>query len=238
MLAQPILSRVAIEIAPLADGERVGRNADRRRALGGVERLEQRARRIFFKAEYPGAPLGTVANLRGIGPEECRRPCYERPVDHGEVQRQVMPFDTPAPRVPRRWRTENREEVALGIAHESIGLWRLRGGGGLCGLEGREDALELHDLRRRHVAALAQTSLQELARERLLRRVHLFEGQAVPCKGFRRNEVPVSSLIAVEGEGCLLALLWGETLEKLRGGRRHPGRRRSGVDRHAQCRRG
>src|SRR3982074_2462404 len=118
-----------------------------------------------------------------------------------------MPFDAPAPRAPRRRRTEDREEITLGIPHEAISSCRLR-----C-LDRGEDALELHDLRRRHVAALAQAGLQQIMCALSLRLVHLLQSQSVPRKELRRNEMPVSPLIVVEGEHRLLALLRRETLQ-------------------------
>src|SRR2546430_4985388 len=96
-----------------------------------------------------------------------------------------MPLDAPTPRTVRRGRTEDREEVAFGIAHEAIGSWRLRG------FEGSEHALEVHDLRRRHIAALAEAGLQQVERERVLRWAHLLDRQAAPRQGLGRNEMPV-----------------------------------------------
>ena len=138
-----------------------------------------------------------------------------------------MPLDAPTPRTVCRGRTEDREEVAFGIAHEANGSWRLRG------FEGSEHALEVHDLRRRHIAALAEAGLQQVERERALRWAHLLDRQAAPRKGLGRNEMPVCPLSAVEVERRLLPLLRREALQKSRRRPRHGGRRRFGGGRQA-----
>src|SRR6202011_2923096 len=143
-----------------------------------------------------------------------------------------MPLDAPAPRVPRRWRTEDREEVALGIAHETIASRWLRG------LDRGEDVLELHDLGRRHVAALAHAGLQQIVRALSLRLIHLLQSQAVPRKDLSRNEMPVCPLVPIEREHRLLPLLRRETLQKLRRRHLHRRRRRSSGVLQAQRRHG
>src|SRR5687767_168102 len=140
-----------------------------------------------------------------------------------------MPLNTPAPRVLRRWRTEDREEVPFGIAHKAIEPERLRV------LDGREDFFELHDLSCRHVAALAQAGLEQIVCKGSLRMVHLADGQTVPWEDLRRNEIPVRSLFTVEGERRPLPLLTVEALQKPGCGSAHCRRRRPCGYGEAQC---
>src|SRR2546421_11917204 len=122
------------------------------------------------------------------------------------MERHVVPLDAPAPCAARRWRSENREEVSLGVAQHRITSQQLCGSRPLRGLQRTEDIFEIHDLSRRHVAALAQTGFQEIVRERALRLAHLLDRQAVPRKLLRRNEVAMRPLGAVDTERRLLAL--------------------------------
>ena len=147
-----------------------------------------------------------------------------------------MAFDAPAPGCRarlRRRRAEDRKEIPLRVAHQWTSARRLRRGRALRGFERAEHRLEIHDLRRRHVAALAETRLQQLVRELPLRLRHVFDRQSIARKRFGRDEVPVQTLLAVERERRLLPLAGRQALDESRRRGRHRRRRSIGRDRRA-----
>ena len=202
---------------------------DRPGALWLIEGFEQRARGVFFRAENAETLLRSFAHFRGIRSEECRRPRHQRAVDDGEMQRDMMPFDAPAPGVPGGRRAEHRKEVALGIAHERRVPRRLRRPRALRGFERAQHLFQVHDGRRREIAALAQAGLDQVVREAPLRLVHFLDGEPFAREGLGWNEMPVKPLVRRKVEGGLLPLLRGQAGQKFRGGRRHGGRRPVGA---------
>jgi len=141
-----------------------------------------------------------------------------------------MAFDAPAPCALLRRRAEHREEVALRIAHQRRVTRRLRRGRALRCFECTEHGLELHDRRRGEVAALAQTSLEQLVGELALRLRHFLDRQTLAWKRLGRDEVPVQALLRLERERGLLPLLRGQPAEKLVGRRSHRRGRALGGD--------
>ena len=133
-----------------------------------------------------------------------------------------MAFDAPAPRVFGGRRAEHREEIFFRIALEHL---RLAVGAaarlGARGLERLQHRLELHDGRRRHVAALAEAGLHQAVRELALRRRHVADEKPLAREHLRRNEVPVQPLVGAEGERRLLALLGRERAQERVGRGRH-----------------
>ncbi len=169
-----------------------------------------------------------------VAAEERRRRRDERAVHHGEVQRDVMPFDAPAPRVPRRRRAEDREEVPHRVADErrtsGLGLDRAPGG-----LERAQHRFEIHDRRRGQISALAQPGLEQVVRELPLRLIHRLNEQAFARKRLGRDEVPVQPFVRVERERRLLALVGRQRVHESGRGGRHRGRGAFGGDHRADC---
>ena len=145
-------------------------------------------------AERTLSLLRTVFDFGRVGTGKRRRARNRRAVHDGEVQRYVMELDAPAPRALRRRRAEHREPVPLRIARRATPL-----------LHDLQDVLELHDLRVRRVAAIAQPGLQQILRELALRLRHRLQLQAVALE--LRDEVPPQPLGGIELERGLLALL-------------------------------
>src|SRR5437879_3998930 len=98
-----------------------------------------------------------------------------------------MSLDAPAPCLLRRRRAEHGEEILLRVALEPrrrLSLRARRFDDALRGLERAEHGLEIHDLRRRHVAALAEAALQQLVRELALRLAHRADQQPLAREHF------------------------------------------------------
>ncbi len=188
---------------------------DRRRSLRVVERRHQRPRRILHRAEDAQTLLRSFdAHFRGIGAEERRRARDRGVVGDREMQRQMMAFDAPAPRALRRGRTENGEEVELGIANvRALPAVRV--------FDRVEEDFELHDRGGGQVALLAEAGFEQLVRELALRLGHFLPRHALAREHVGRDEVPADLLFRVDRKRGLLALLGRQRLEPLAGGGRH-----------------
>src|SRR5262249_57258560 len=103
---------------------------------------------------YARALLRTLAHFGRVGAEKRRRARRHPGPDHIEADREVMALEAPAPRLLVAWRAEDRQEVGLMVARHA-----------LTALDGTEDLLELHDRRRRQVAARAEAGLEQVVRE-------------------------------------------------------------------------
>src|SRR5260370_1212020 len=88
-----------------------------------------------------------------------------------------------------------------------------------------KDLLELHDRRRREVAASAEAGLEQVMDERPLRLAHLLDRKPIPREHLIGDEVPLQPLVGVERKNRLLALLGCEGREPLVGRAGHGGRR-------------
>ena len=120
---------------------RRGRVDDRGRLLRRVERLEQRPRRVLFRPEDTRAARSRAGHVDthfgGIRAEEARRARRQRAVDDVEADRDVVPFEPPAPRFLVAGRAEHAELIRLVIARELPAR----------PLDRFQDVLELHDRR-------------------------------------------------------------------------------------------
>ena len=123
-------------------------------------------------------------------------------------------------------RTEHRDVVFHRVALERP--LRRRCAGRILDLV--QDAFELHDCGRRHVALLAQARAQQIVRGLALRLAHRADGQAVAREHLRRDKSEVFALGRVlEREGRGFFLFGRERREELvrsigHGGRRPIGR--------------
>ena len=186
---------------------------DRRRPLGVVEGVQQRAGGVFLGAEDARALLRAVTDFRGIRSEERGRAGRRAAADDVEADRDVVPLQPPAPcRLVAR-RAEDRDPVHLGVA------WKTH-----AAFDRAQDFLELHDRRRGRKPARAQARLEEIVRESPLGLAHLLDGQAVPRKHLVGDEVPLQAFVGIEREDGLLALLRRKRREPLVRGACHRGR--------------
>ena len=112
---------------------------------------------------------GPVAHHAGVGAQERRRPRHAAAVDDGEVQREVVPLDPPAPGLLRPRLAEDREEVQLRVAAGPAAL-----------LDLLQDLLEADDGDGLDVAALPQAAAEQRMGERAAARGPCPSG-AVPC---------------------------------------------------------
>src|SRR5688572_3536946 len=94
----------------------------RRAALLRAERRQQLAGFVFFVSEDAQAFPGTPWHDRRVGAEEARRVHGRAVAGQREVERQVMPFEAPAPGRAGVRPAVYRHVVALRIAHEAKGL--------------------------------------------------------------------------------------------------------------------
>src|SRR5262245_39633894 len=88
--------------------------------LGG-ERIEQFVRVVLRAGADTFAFLRPALYFGGIGTEEERRGGHHLRAVHGEVERQMMAFDAPAPLASFARRAEDREEIPFRIADISPG---------------------------------------------------------------------------------------------------------------------
>ena len=134
----------------------------------------------------------------------------------------------PAPdrRGRSRWRRPVRPEPArAGAAPRRGRCCRRSAGQSSRPFHLTQDVLELHDVRGRHVPALAQARLHQIVRGRALRLIHFLPRQSVAREHARRNEVPARPLFAGHGIARLLTLLGRQARQKLARGRGHAGGR-------------
>ena len=149
-----------------------------------------------------------------------------------------MAFDAPAPRLLRRRRPEDREEVFLRIALERRAARRLRGRRPLRRLELFQHRFEIHDRRGGEVTALAQAGFQQIVRQLALRRGHRADQQALPRECLGRNEVPMHPFVGGERERRLLPLVRCEAVQERGRGGGHRRRGSFGGDQGADRQRG
>src|SRR6516162_10689157 len=111
-----------------------------------------------------------------------------------------MSLESPAPRVLVSRRAEDAELIRLVVARE-LTVRRL---------DRLEDLLQLHDGRRRCVAARAETGLEKIPGQRSLRFGHLLDLDALARELFVRHVVPVKTLVGIERERRALPLIGRE----------------------------
>src|SRR5262245_52250753 len=101
----------------------------------------------------------------------------------------MMPFDAPAPRPRCGRRAEDREEIALRIAHHRVPPTRIVGAARR--FEGAEYGFEIHDRRRCQVALLTEARLEQLAGQLTLSLGHRLDRQPLARKLAGRAGMPV-----------------------------------------------
>src|SRR5205085_2393904 len=98
---------------------------DRLLALLLIERAQQVARQVFFRREHAQSLTRPLFDFSRIRPEKRWRRRHHQAFDDGEIERDVMPFDAPAPRAFRRRRAEDREVIKLRVARRTTSLLHL-----------------------------------------------------------------------------------------------------------------
>src|SRR5215471_18925538 len=120
------------------------------RALPLAQALDEGARQVLLRGEHPQPALRPRRHVGGIGPEEGWRHGHGLPGHQGEVEREVMALEPPAPWRARAGRAEHGEGVVVGIAHQAEGL------------EAAQHLLEAEYVHGLAVAHAAQARLHEL----------------------------------------------------------------------------
>jgi hypothetical protein len=90
------------------------------RALQGVEGVHEGEAEVFFFGEDAGAFARTVADLGGIGAEERRGDGDVVGVENGEIERNMMALEAPAPRGLGGRFAEDRHIIEGGIAADGV----------------------------------------------------------------------------------------------------------------------
>ena len=159
-----------------------------------------------------------VRHARGIGAPERGRDAEQLLGHGGEIERQMMALDAPAPR-QSAGRAEHRHAVVLGMAVEALVV-----------LDQAERLLEAHDVHGLLVARLAQRMAQQVVQRGLRRRAHLLDRQTRTIAG---HVVPVEPLALVEGPerppALLLAQAFDEGRDQIRHGRTRGAPARPGL---------
>ena len=154
---------------------------------------------------------GPCRTSAGLAPKNEGVAATILPFSSSEVERQVMALDAPAPLALVRRRAEDRQEVALGVAHRALAL-----------LEFLEHLLQAHDRGGLEVAAAADPRRDQAERQGPLLGRQLLDRDAQPVPG---NEVPVQPLGGIKREDGLLGLVLAERVEEPIGSGGHPAAR-------------
>ncbi len=140
-----------------------------------------------------------VLDLGGIGAGEERRGRHDAAIADGEVQRQVMALDPPAPQAARPRRAEHRELIVERRAREARAA-----------LDGAQHVFEADDGGGGEIALLAEPGLEQGVGLVLLRRRHGAERQPLAGEHLVGDEVPVQALVRRVVEDGLRALVGRE----------------------------
>jgi hypothetical protein len=165
-----------------------------------VKRGHERAAQVLFPCQGTQALFRPFPHFGRVAAEKLRRGGNRLAVDHGPVQREVMPFPPHAPGAAGRGRAEEGQVVLLDVAPDRVFLHL------------REHGIERADGLGLGIPGLAQSRLDDGQRQLLLRRVHQLERQPFTVLG---DVVPVEPLLAVERVPRLGALAIVERLEEL-----------------------
>ena len=189
-----------------------GAVADRHRgpALRRVQRGDQGAAGVLELGQDARALLRAVLDLGGIGPAERRRAGHHLAVDHGVVQRHVMPFHPPAPGAFVSGRAEHREPIEFRIPRLCPALFDLA-----------QHGLQLDDGGVGLVAARTEPGLQNVVGSGTLRLGHVLDQQTIARKILGGDEVQRSRSGGLEGERGALPLLGRQRRQELAGGSLH-----------------